>query len=1025
MYLKASELFNTLIRETGRTFRAKLICGKESIDSGFISIGIYGGSNNGDTITIGSTISQRIEVEMHEPDISLSKKEWELQIGLLVDGELEEYEYIPVGLFVPEKVKTDNGKTSFTAYDRMLKLSGVYTCSLTTINTLNVLNDISVKTGVPIDTTGLTAIPMAKPEGYTSREVLMYISQLYGKFANVNREGMIELHWWTEVEGYEVTPDDTNGFLHDEKIYTLGNIICAIGVVEETEDEDGNINENAGETISISTGNGTQGISISNPFMTQQVLDNVYKSIGGFTYTVSNVNCLAGDVRLDPWDIVTVVDKKGNSYKVPLMTLDFKYDGGVSASFSCVGYSEEETENDFKGPMKQFEERLIAKVAYIEYLTAKKASIDDLEALTIKVNNITAGTITTDYLEANYVSLNHLSANYINTAQLNATFAKISDIEASYIKADTIEAEYARLDKTNIEDGWITTAMIGTGVVGTAQIADGSITDAKIVSLTANKLSAGIIDAAQIEVINLNCANLTVGTINGQQIAAGAIDTSKLSESLNTTITTTAEDVEQALAGAGVAMNKADSATSTASAAQMVADSAASTANAAQTVAAAAQSTANAAKTAASAAQTTADGKNTVFYQTSAPPTSGRKTNDVWFDTDDGNKMYYWDGTKWTEKQFGTNAIANAAITNALIADATIQSAKIANLDAGKITAGYISADRIASSTITSDKIAANAVTAAKILAGAVDSDKLAANSVIAGKIAANAVTSDTIASSVVTTDKLSANAVTATKIAADAITSDKIVSNAITAAKIAGGAITSDKIATNAITAAKINVESLEGLTIVGLNIIGTTGSFKKQIEITSENQSETLATFYANEETFAVEYGASDTGDTTGYGALLVGKDAYELVGHNVGITSFEDLGILVGDAKKDVILTREGTSIRLMDTLSELNSNNYVYYSKTNIKKGITEFRRYGHVVNMISASDFVNLPKGQWTILTSSLPTDMRPRQTVYTRVQNNANMIVMAITTDGRVQFYNYAAAITAAANGAFTETYIV
>lgn len=76
-------------------------------------------------------------------------------------------------------------------------------------------------------------------------------------------------------------------------------------------------------------------------------------------------------------------------------------------------------------------------------------------------------------------------------------------------------------------------------------------------------------------------------------------------------------------------------------------------------------------------------------------------------------------------------------------------------------------------------------------------------------------------------------------------------------------------------------------------------------------------------------------------------------------------------------------------------------------------------------MISASDFVNLPKGQWTILTSSLPTDMRPRQTVYTRVQNNANMIVMAITTDGRVQFYNYAAAITAAANGAFTETYIV
>ena len=110
---------------------------------------------------------------------------------------------------------------------------------------------------------------------------------------------------------------------------------------------------------------------------------------------------------------------------------------------------------------------------------------------------------------------------------------------------------------------------------------------------------------------------------------------------------------------------------------------------------------------------------------------------------------------------------------------------------------------------------------------------------------------------------------------------------------------------------------------TISGAHLIGATGSFNDQIEIANSVDKETLATFYANKETFAVEYGASDTGDTTGYGALLVGRDAYELVGHNVGITSFEDLGILVGDAKKDVILTREGTSIRLMDTLSELNS------------------------------------------------------------------------------------------------------
>lgn len=118
-----------------------------------------------------------------------------------------------------------------------------------------------------------------------------------------------------------------------------------------------------------------------------------------------------------------------------------------------------------------------------------------------------------------------------------------------------------------------------------------------------------------------------------------------------------------------------------------------------------AQGTANSAEAAAEKAQETADGKNTVFYQTSAPSTSNRKVNDIWFDTDDGNKMYYWNGFAWTVKQFGTSAIANLAITNALIADATIQSAKIANLDAAKITTGVLKAARLAANSITADKL--------------------------------------------------------------------------------------------------------------------------------------------------------------------------------------------------------------------------------------------------------------------------------------------------------------------------------
>ena len=56
----------------------------------------------------------------------------------------------------------------------------------------------------------------------------------------------------------------------------------------------------------------------------------------------------------------------------------------------------------------------------------------------------------------------------------------------------------------------------------------------------------------------------------------------------------------------------------------------------------AAQDMATAAQLAAQRAQTSADGKNTIFYQPDKPTLNGRIEGDLWFDTDDGYKMYVY-----------------------------------------------------------------------------------------------------------------------------------------------------------------------------------------------------------------------------------------------------------------------------------------------------------------------------------------------------------------------------------------------
>jgi hypothetical protein len=76
--------------------------------------------------------------------------------------------------------------------------------------------------------------------------------------------------------------------------------------------------------------------------------------------------------------------------------------------------------------------------------------------------------------------------------------------------------------------------------------------------------------------------------------------------------------------------------------------------------------------TAANTAQATADGVVDIFYQTSAP--SG-KLGDLWFDTDDGNKPYRHNGSGWVinQDQKAIDAFTNAGLAQAA-ADGKIRS---------------------------------------------------------------------------------------------------------------------------------------------------------------------------------------------------------------------------------------------------------------------------------------------------------------------------------------------------------------
>jgi len=91
------------------------------------------------------------------------------------------------------------------------------------------------------------------------------------------------------------------------------------------------------------------------------------------------------------------------------------------------------------------------------------------------------------------------------------------DINLRVIKGDVV-------NQINISPESILIAGNKIQITGETYIENGIIGDAKIKDLSASKLTAGTIDAAKINVLNINASNITTGILNADRIGANSIN---------------------------------------------------------------------------------------------------------------------------------------------------------------------------------------------------------------------------------------------------------------------------------------------------------------------------------------------------------------------------------------------------------------------------------------------------------------------------------------------------------------------
>lgn len=480
MYNNVSEQFATTIRSPSRTFNLRLKINGKWIDAGFKKMSYETASTSDEGIQIGSAVAAKIELTVKRINELFENTEIPIEIGLKLPS--GKYEYIPLGFFTAEHPTLDQATTTFTAYDRMMKTTGVYVSELTyPASAESVLKEISTGCGVPCNVSGLNGITIdTAPVGYTYREVIGYIASLAGGFACVDRTGTIVIKWY-EDNGYTINESRIMTFEKNESDYHLDYLTC-------------NVDSNTSFTV----GSGTLGITFDNPLTTEEKLNSVYKKVRGFAYRGASLKTL-GDIRLDPWDIVTV-EESGETYKIPVMNITQEYDGGLAMTITAYGKTETETETDYKGPSAKLAERIYAEMMLTKELVSKK-----VDAEWVKANTVTAETIVSVNNE-----LQNIKNNYLKSNEADIKFATIE--EEKVIKSD-IEQLNVKYEKVGILDGdvaGIKTLMFGSStgesittdfansvvsMIGTAQIKDSMID-----SLDAKKIKALDIDTTDVAV---------------------------------------------------------------------------------------------------------------------------------------------------------------------------------------------------------------------------------------------------------------------------------------------------------------------------------------------------------------------------------------------------------------------------------------------------------------------------------------------------------------------------------------------
>ena len=292
-----------------------------------------------DDFTVGAAIVSKMILKIRAPDevavnarivpyLSLSTsvlpwKEahyaWEDYDFSWIGGETER---LPLGEFFVDRRERVNNIWVYTCYDKLAFANAPYISSLTYPATQQaVWDEICARLGYTYDSTvqinPTYMIPVA-PTGYSYRQVMGYIAGANSASVFVGKDGMIKFRRYSAAETpvFNMGMSDYIWFKQTNPQRTFTRIVVTYNKEDDLKVEAG-------------SGDESQTLSFENPFVTQEIVNDLLANLNGFTYVPVEIDT-RGYPQIDVGDRIQYEYIEGRSWLdaiMPWETADFRWDG--------------------------------------------------------------------------------------------------------------------------------------------------------------------------------------------------------------------------------------------------------------------------------------------------------------------------------------------------------------------------------------------------------------------------------------------------------------------------------------------------------------------------------------------------------------------------------------------------------------------------------------------------------------------------------------------------------------------------